>query len=219
MQYQKRYLIIGIILICLGLLYLGSNLNLWEFTIFFNGWWTLFIIVPSVISLIKKENMVISSLGTIIGILFLMAERDYLSWGIIGKLLFPLILVSIGIYLVFKPKLNFVKKANGEVPNFIGVFSGCEEKINDKFKGATCIAVFGGVDLDLTNAEIKEDIIIDCVAIFGGIDIKLPENINLKSEGISILGGASNKYLYKEKSKNPTVYINHVSIFGGTDLK
>ncbi len=219
MENQKKYLIIGIVLISLGLLYLGSNINLWEFTIFFEGWWTLFIIVPSVISLIKKENIMTASLGTIIGILFLMAARDYISWGFIGKSLFPLLLVSIGIYLVFKPKIKFCKKTSYDSPNYIGVFSGCEENINDQFKGASCIAVFGGVDLDLTNAVIKEDVIIDCIAVFGGIDLKLPKDVNLKSEGVSIFGGTSNKYSYKENKKNPTVYINHISIFGGTDLK
>lgn len=216
---KEKSLIWGIILVIVGLLYLGNNLVLWKVNIFFTGWWTLFIIIPSAISLFQRENTMSSVLGIIIGVLLLLATRDYIAWSMVGKVFIPFVIITIGVSLIFKPKMKYIKKNNKDVPEYIRVFSGSEERINDEFKGASCVVVFGGIELDLTNAKITEDIIIDCVAIFGGIDIKLPDNVILKTEGISILGGASNKYSSKDKAKSPTIFINHVSIFGGTEIK
>ena len=43
---KTRGITIGLLFILVGLLYAGSALDLFEFSIFFPGWWTLFIIVP-----------------------------------------------------------------------------------------------------------------------------------------------------------------------------
>ena len=44
-------LIVGVIFILVGLLYGCSALGIFEFSVFFPGWWTLFIIVPCFIDL------------------------------------------------------------------------------------------------------------------------------------------------------------------------
>ena len=54
--------------------------------------------------------------------------------------------------------------------------------------------------------------------IFGGIDLKLPDNVNVKSSGIPIFGGVENKKVKANKKNVPTVNINYVCIFGGTDI-
>ncbi|MDD2409765.1 MAG: hypothetical protein PHD03_03500 [Bacilli bacterium] len=216
---QKKSIIWGTILVIVGLIYLINNLDIWNINLFFEGWWTLFIIIPSLISLINKNNIISSILGIIIGVLLLLATRNYIAWIMVGKIFLPLIIIIIGISLIFKSKIYFRKKDNKNNPEYFGIFAGCEEKITDTFKGGSCIAVFGGVELDLSDAKITDDITIDCIAIFGGVDIKLPKNVILKSEGISIFGGATNKYIPGEKLKSPTIYINHVSIFGGTEIK
>lgn len=216
---QKKSIIWGIILVIIGLIYLINNLDLWKINLFFKGWWTLFIIIPSLLSLINNKNIISSTLGIIIGALLLLATRDYISWIMIGKIFLPLVMIIIGVSLIFKSKIFFRKKDNKNGPEYFGIFAGCEERIIDTFKGGSCIAVFGGVELDLSDAIITDDITVDCIAIFGGVDIKLPKNAILKSEGISIFGGATNKYIPGERVKSPTININHVSIFGGTEIK
>ena len=53
---KKSNLFWGVILIVIGILFLGRNMEWWDFSIFFRGWWTLFLIVPSIIALIKRDN-------------------------------------------------------------------------------------------------------------------------------------------------------------------
>lgn len=79
------------------------------------------------------------------------------------------------------------------------------------------LLLFGGVELDLRDVTLKEDLMIDCFCLFGGVDIRLPENVKLEISGTPILGGIENKYRNKEDSK-VTIYVNHVTIFGGMDL-
>jgi len=40
-------IIVGLIFLSLGIILFGNNLKLWDINLFFDGWWTLFIIVPS----------------------------------------------------------------------------------------------------------------------------------------------------------------------------
>ncbi len=214
---KNKSLIWGIILLIVGLMFLGNNLELWKINLFFKGWWTLFIIVPSVISLIKNENINSSILALIIGVLLLLAQRDYIAWNMVGKIFLPFVIITIGISLIFKPKKKYNKKKNSQ--EYLGIFSGCQDMVTDTFEGASCIAVFGGVELNLSKAKITKDITIETVAIFGGVNIILPKNVILKSEGVSILGGTTNKYESTEKTKSPTVYLNYVGIFGGTEIK
>ena len=46
----------GIVLIILGLIIGGNTLGITNINIFFDGWWTLFIIVPCFIGLFKDSD-------------------------------------------------------------------------------------------------------------------------------------------------------------------
>lgn len=210
----------GIFVIFMGALFLINNLGLFEGRIFFDGWWTVFIIVPSVASLFYKDEFMPGVLGIMIGILLLMAAQEIIAWSMVGKIFMPFLIICIGVSLLLKPKFNTIvkKQPNGQ-NDYAGIFGGVDEKLSDKFLGGRCLAVFGGVTLDLTEAIITEDIVIDCVTVFGGTEIHLPKNLIVKTSGISVFGGAENHFSDQGTKKQPTVYINHVTIFGGVEIK
>ena len=62
----------GIVLIIIGLIVGGNTLGLTNIDIFFNGWWTLFIIVPSFISLFNDNDKTGSIVGFLIGIVLIL---------------------------------------------------------------------------------------------------------------------------------------------------
>lgn len=210
----------GIIIILVGTVLLGNNFNLWNVDIFFEGWWTLFIIIPSIIGLFKKETITSSILGICIGVLLLLAVRGVIDWSMVGKTFIPILLIIIGFSFIFKRNGIKIKQINKKgLPEYVGVFSGTNEKITDEFNGSNCIAVFGTVELDLSHAKIKDDVVIDCVTVFGGIDLKVPENVNVKSSGVPIFGGVENKASQATGKSSPTIYINYVCIFAGVEIK
>lgn len=210
----------GIIIIIIGTLFLGNTLNIWDIDIFFKGWWTLFIIVPSIFGLIKEETWASSIIGISIGVLLLLATRDVIDWSMVWKLFVSILLIIIGLACIFKRNGVKIKQINKKGnPEYIGIFSGTEEKITDEFNGANCVSVFGSVTIDLTSATIKNDVVLECVSVFGGIDIKVPDNVIVKTNGVPVFGGAENKASQSSKKDSPTIYINYVCIFSGIEVK
>ncbi len=218
----------GLVFIVVGLIIGFNAMGITNINIFFKGWWTLFIIVPSFIDLFKNESKIWNIIWLVIGVVLLLCTRDILSFSIIGKLIFPFILVMLGLSFIFKDlfhakvnekitKLNS-ERADGE--EFCATFGGVKSDFKgQEFKGANIDSVFGGVEIDLSEAIINHDEIINASAIFGGIDIKVPKNVNIKIKSTPIFGGVSNKTKNGFNESLPTIYINAFCLFGGVDIK
>ena len=200
-----KSIIWGLALIIIGVI-LGLNaLDVIDFNIFFNGWWTLFIIVPSFIGLFTDDNKTGSIIFLIIGVLLLLGCQDIIEFKLLAKLIVPIIIVLVGLSLILNNALN--KNINESIENinskskskeeYNAVFSGQKLKLTEKFDGTTLNAIFGGIELDLKNSIIKEDVVIKTNAIFGGVDIILPDNVKVKIKSNSVFGGVDNKKKYR----------------------
>ena len=99
---KKDYssLIWGLIFVVLGIIFGGNALNIWDIDIFFPGWWTLFLIIPGLISMVRYGFNWGSGILVIIGLVLLFDELDIIDDGAIWRLIFPLILVAIGISII-----------------------------------------------------------------------------------------------------------------------
>ena len=66
----------GIALIAIGVIWGLKASGVLNINIFFNGWWTLFIIIPSLIGLIKGDDRIGNLIGIIIGcVLLLLVQK------------------------------------------------------------------------------------------------------------------------------------------------
>lgn len=217
----------GIVFITIGIFYAGDSFNLWEFRLFFDGWWTLFIIIPCLISIVENGFGTGNAVGLSIGILFLLSSQGIVNSRIVAKLVFPAILILIGIKIIFRDNFNKNVKKNMNINinkegrlEYTSIFSGQKEIYpNQHFSGASILAIFGGIELDLRNAIINEDIVINSTSICGGVDILVPSNVNVKISSIPIFGGAANKARPCMNVNAPTIYINATCIFGGLDSR
>lgn len=219
----------GLVFIALGVMIGLKIFDIVDVDIFFDGWWTLFIIVPCFIGLFTEKDRTGNIIGLIVGGLLLLSCQDILSFELVFKLMVPVILVIIGVSLIFKnivgnsitkkiKELN-EKNTNKDNNEYTAVFSGQKIDLSeDNFKGCTVSAIFGGCDIDLTNAIIKEDVVINISTIFGGVDIFVPKNVNVKVNSNSIFGGVENKSKNNEENK-VTIYINANCVFGGVEIK
>lgn len=225
---NKTNILWGLIFIILGVI-LGSNaLGLTDINIFFNGWWTLFIIVPSFMGLINDHEKTGNLIGLIIGVLLLLSCQNLFSFKLLFKLIPPLVLVIIGLSLLFKDTFNReisreIYKLNKNVKNdegYAATFSNQDvDMSNEEFKGTTLNAIFGGVKLDLTEAKIKNDVVINATSIFGGIKILAPNDVKVKVKSNALFGGVSNERKNTKDSKNVTIYVNATCLFGGVEIK
>ena len=65
---KNNNLILGLILIVLGIIFGLKTLGICDINVFFKGWWTLFIIVPCFIGLIKDNDKTASIIGLVFGL-------------------------------------------------------------------------------------------------------------------------------------------------------
>lgn len=216
----------GLVFIVVGVIFGLNALDITDINIFFDGWWTLFIIIPCFIGLFKDEDKSGNLIGLVIGLCLLLGCLDIVAFALIWKLMIPVILVLIGLSFIFKDTLNSkvrneIKKLNkNETKEYCACFSGQTVDFNnEEFSGCSLSAVFGGVKCDLKKSIIKENVVINASSIFGGITIYVPEDVNVKITSTSIFGGVSDERRVKPKDAKYTIYVNATAMFGGVEIK
>ena len=218
----------GIILVVVGLIFALNALEITNIDVFFDGWWTLFIIVPCFIGLLTEYDKTGNLIGLGVGVILLLSCQDIIDFEIVWKLIVPFIIVMIGIKLIIgsfsNAKIEKVLKENnqdkGSLKHICATFSGQDINYNQQeFDGIELTAVFGGIKCDLRNATFKNDSVINVTSIFGGVDILIPDNVNIKVSSTSIFGGVDSKKDFNSKDNKVTIYVNATCLFGGVDIK
>ena len=206
---------------------IGTNaLDLTDINIFFNGWWTLLVIIPNLIGLFSNEDSKFGNLiGLVIGIILLLATRGVLDFDTIWALFIPCIFILIGLLMVFDnvTKNNITSKVRArnadELESIVATFAEQKVNINEEdFKGANIDSIFGNVVLDLRKAKINKEAVIKTSIIFGGAEIIVPSDTNVKIKSTPIFGGVSNKVSNKIENKK-TIYIESFCLFGGLEIR
>ncbi len=102
----------------------------------------------------------------------------------------------------------------------IAIFGGASRKGRWRMpKQSTAIALFGGIDLDLTEATFEStEIEITGFWCFGGMDIKAPAGIEVRDRTAGIFGGTDIKGLGDPVPGAPVITIKGVSLFGGVSV-
>ena len=223
-----RNVLWGIALIVAGVIWGLNAIGIINVKLFFDGWWTLFIIVPCFLDLFKEEDKTGNIIGIIIGVALLLASQNVIEFEFVWKMIVPVILVLIGASMILKDmfgnKINSeiekVSKIQGNKDRYPAIFSGQNVKFdNQEFLGTNLTSAFGGLECDLRKAIITKDVVINANAIFGGIDIFVPSNVKVKIKSTPIFGGVSDETKTEANEDSHTVYINGLALFGGIEVK
>lgn len=218
----------GIALITVGVIFALNAFGITDIELFFDGWWTLFIIVPCFIGIFSEREKTGNIIGLVIGVFLLLCCQNVLGFDMLWKLAVPAIIVIIGLKLILGAvfgdkaiKLLETSKQSGEsIKTGCATFSGQDLNFDgEEFSGAELTAVFGGVKCDLRNAVINKDCAITATSVFGGITIFVPDYVNIKVNSNSIFGGVSDKNHRPSVQGAVTVYINATCMFGGVEIK
>lgn len=227
---RVKPIIWGIAIMALGIIFGGNALGWFNIDIFFKGWWTLFIIVPSAIALITEKEKLSNLTFLACGIILLLAAQEVFSYEVAWKTILAVVLIVVGMSVIVRSAFHskndkeVAKKVkdleNGKnVDAQTAVFSGNDRIYNnEEFTGASLIAVFGGVDLDLRNAVFTKDTVIKAFCLFGGIDIKVPEDVNIKIRSGFIFGGISDERKNASEKSKHTIYVDAGGGFGGITI-
>ncbi|MEV5505839.1 DUF1707 domain-containing protein [Streptomyces orinoci] len=101
--------------------------------------------------------------------------------------------------------------------NLIAVFGGAGRKGRWQVPARiNAVAIFGGVEIDLTEATFtQQHVVINVVALFGGVDIKFPENVSVRCTGTGIFGGFDVSTHEAPDAQAPVITVTGCAIFGG----
>ena len=228
---QIKPIIWGIAIIALGIIFGGNALGLFTLDIFFDGWWTLFIIIPSIVSLITDKDKIMSLGFIAVGVILLLAAQDVFSYDVAWKVILAVFLVAIGLSMIFRSlfhskndqevskKVAEAEKDGKVMDSQFAAFSGTDRVYKDEtFNGSNITAIFGGVKLDLRNAKFDKDTVIKAFALFGGIDIIVPADVRIKLKSGFIFGGFSDDRKNPSDKGKHTIYIDAAGGFGGVTV-
>jgi predicted membrane protein len=236
----------GLILLIIGLGFFLRNLGFY-FPDWLFGWNVLLIIIGLFIGIKRNFRGGGWLVLVLLGIYFTLQRMFEVD---ITRFYFPLILTALGLYLIMSPKQhlfrNWKKRSNGTFPpdslnddapvssmgtgphntqdtiDSVNVFSGTHQNVFSKnLKGGDVVAVFGGCDLNLTQADFQGTIIFDVVAIFGGVKIIIPPTWKVRSELTAIFGGMEDKtsVLPYGTDNNKMIVVRGLALFGGVDIR
>ncbi|QCK16373.1 LiaF transmembrane domain-containing protein [Mangrovivirga cuniculi] len=233
MKNRKAY--VGIVLLLIGIAYLLRNLGIDILPREFFGWEMIFIAIGTVL-LIGERNKTPGVIFLAIGGISLLNDLiDFprISWAV----LWPTILIIIGASIFLrhagiitggKKKLSDDEPSPDEIDD-LSFFGGGERYYDsESFKGGKMTAIFGGSDIDLTNAKLGPGTNeLNVFVMFGGIDLAVPSHWIIKNDLSAAFGGYSDKrirtdgYIVSEtgEEERPVLKLTGTVLFGGMEIR
>lgn len=103
----------------------------------------------------------------------------------------------------------------------VTIFSSVKKNVFSKnFKGGDVVSIFGGAEINLTQADFQGSIAIEVVQIFGGTKLVIPAHWQIRSEMVAIFGGIDDKRPPQMSYDEDKVVVLHgTTIFGGIEIK
>ncbi len=210
---------LGLAAVAIGSLLLLRNLHVISFDYWgelWGGFLSFLLILVGCIILVKRSRwiwgLLFLSAGATIGLRALHIV-DVNFWQIV----WPILFIAVGSAVLFS-LVKDGKISKTKAKHMAAAWSGQSEKVEGKYTGGTVSSVFGGVDLDLRQADIKDGAVIEVFVLFGGVDIIAPNDVVVKNEATAIFGGIDDKTNPGAKAKK-TLYIRGECFFGGIELK
>jgi predicted membrane protein len=213
----------GVALILQNMGYVSVD-RLWRF-------WPLLLVGAGIPNVMRREHRLWGILLITGGVLFQLQELGIarFRWNDV----WPILLIATGLLLMWGAiearRRPCAPPAGGDPRTSlseVAIFGGIERRVTSQdFQGGHINAIFGGVEIDLTDANMQADeATLEINAIFGGVEIRVPETWQVAFRGTPIFGGIADKTL-RRGSVKPSVLPTRVLvltgtvIFGGVEIK
>jgi predicted membrane protein len=190
--------------------------------------WPTILIVIGILYLIQCQNgsgRVWGLILTFVGSAMLLDRFNFINFRLWDY--WPLILVFIGIMMIFKASSHRKIFANepsectdtNSYIKAIAIMGGFKRSNNSQdFKGGELTAIMGGLEIDLRDASIKNEAVIDIFAMMGGIEMRVPEEWLVVIEGFPFMGGYEDK-TRPPKDNSKRFVIKGTAVMGGVEIK
>lgn len=225
---NSNRVIIGVILVLAGLFLVIRNAGFFPSYIdnIIFSWPMLLIAIGAVMSIGASEKtagIIVMAVGG-----FFLIPRIFSETFHIYNMFWPSIFIIVGIiFIVSRRHPRFsgtMSETSDDYFDYVNVFSGGERQVlSQNFRGGKITAVFGGIELDLTKAQLAPGVAeIELACVFGGATIIVPDDWFVKIEVTPVLGGFSDSRKLlpgRTIDSNRQLIIRGTVVFGGGEIK
>lgn len=214
---------LGAIILTLGFLFLLNNLGILNISLG-TIWLPLLLIVIGLWQIFSIGRPAFGpSILVGIGLLWLLQNFGWLEW----RMIWPLLLILVGIWILFNKTIpnpfRGTTSSTDEI-NLFTLFGGSEIRVDSQnFQGGNAMSTFGGIEIDLRDAQLAEgEILLNVSALFGGVEIRVPEDWSVVIRGTPILGGiedARKRRSSVSSDATSTLIIRALAMFGGVEVR
>jgi predicted membrane protein len=221
----------GVVVTLLGVIFLLNNIgvinaaHLWRF-------WPLVLVIAGLANIFDPARRVWGVILMVGGTFLQLNELGiaHFTWAAF----WPMVLIAVGLMVLWNsltsPKSTSASPTAGGDPRttVVGaaVFSGLERRVTTQdFQGGNVTAIFGGIELDLSEANMQADeATLEVTAIFGGAEIRVPYSWQVSYRGAPVFGGVEDKTRIRASEdvsgmKTKVLNITGAVIFGGLEIK
>jgi hypothetical protein len=136
----------------------------------------------------------------------------------------PALLVIGGGYLVWqamaRPGPGAVADDTRALVSAVAVLSGVTRGSNSPaFRGGDLTAVMGGCEIDLRQAAIDGEAVIEVFALWGGIEIRVPDDWTVESRIVALLGGVDDKTRPPHGAGRHHLVLRGLVVMAGLEVK
>lgn len=228
-QKSRRFtpqLLMGLIIIAVGVVFTLDNLGMVEAERYLR-YWPAGLIAIGGLKLWQSRG----GGGAVAGLLFIIAG----TWLLLDMLgivtvsvweLWPLVLVLFGASMVWQGLRGRRRDASDKSTDAnatisaLAVLGGVARGNNSRaFRGGDLTAVMGGCEIDLRQAAIDGEAIIDVFAMWGGIEIRVPEDWTVVGRVMPLLGGFEDKTRPPQGATTHRLVVRGLVIMGGVEVK
>lgn len=231
-RHNRGRAIAGLIVVIAGTVLLakqlGAAMPYWLFT-----WPMLLIAIGLYVGFRHSFRNPGWMIPTGIGLIFLL---EHLVPGIeLKQYIWPIVIIAIGLFMIIRPRgrrtgeywKNWEDRNSQSLSDnafeSVTIFGGDKKQIISKdFKGGETVCAFGGVEINLTQADINGPATIEVVQLFGGTKIIVPPHWKvLTDELVCVFGSLEDKRQVAGSIVDGTkvLVIKGTCIFGGIELR
>ncbi len=221
----QQHLLIGTFIIVIGVLFLIENLDFFHVRHILAFWPTMFIVfgVFKMSQAKAQSGYVLGGIFVLLGAIMTLSHLNIIYFSL--RDWWPIFMIGAGVMIIFRDKTrinigcNEVSDSDAGNIDIVAVMSGHQSNITaQNFLGGEITAVMGGVELDLRNASIQTDAVINVFAFWGGIVLKVPNDWTVINNGTAIMGGIENSSMPVMNSAKRLI-ITGTAIMGGVEIK
>jgi predicted membrane protein len=214
-MHMRKFL--GTIIVLLGLGLLLQQLNVsWARNIM-ELWWPLVIIAVGLLAWNGNRRQWFGPMLIVfIGVALLLDDLNAMSQSA-WNFFWPIVIICFGGSILIGKSQQHTAKEIGS-PSATAVFSGVDRRVTGSFDKGDVSAWFGGVKLDLRDAQFADATTLNVSAGFGGIEVWVPKNVSIVTKITPIMGGAEDK-THPDANAGKTLTITGSALFGGVTVK